>query len=238
MKKILITILAIVALGWGCIRAPVLKQEPVIVKLKIEGVENVKIEQEKNPLRRSMEIRNEQGELSNKAFLIGDTCYYTIEGGINAFFLSWFMDDIVILKSRDIKKLVIRLNSGGGSVLAGFAYADQISSIQSEFEVTIIATGLIASAAVPIFAIGEKRVATKSTLFMIHQAAMYKFFAKEGLRDLTAQKKMMELLQKKYTNMLVAATNLTYDELVKMQELETWFTAEEAKSWGFVDEIR
>jgi len=235
MKK-LFAILAIVAL-FGCAQIPV-KQEPVIVKLKIEGVETVKVEQEKNPIRRSMEIRNDKGELSTNAFLSGDTCYYSISGGINAYFLSWFLNDIVILRSKNIMKLVIRLNSGGGSAMDGFAYADAIMGIQSEFDVTIKATGLVASAAVPIFAVGERRIATKSTLFMLHQAVMFKLFAMEGLKDLTAQKFMMELLEKKYTDMLVAATNLSYEKLVKMQEAETWFTAEEAKSWGFVDEIQ
>ncbi len=237
MKKVII-ILAIVTLAFGCAGVPTNKAEPIEIKLNVQGVDTVKVEQEKNPIRRSMEIKNTEGELSSNAFINGDTCYYTIWGTITKYEVANLWKDLVFMKGKGIKKIYIYLNSGGGSAFDGMAYADQLRKIQPKIDVTIQATGIIASAAVPIFAVGGHRIATRSTMFMLHQGKMFKMFAIEGIRELTAQKKMMEMLEQQYTQILVDATNLSFDVLTKMQEVETWFTVEEAKGFGLVDEIQ
>ena len=66
--------------------------------------------------------------------------------------------------------------SPGGDAFSGLALADQIERVERKgFRVTAHASCIIASAAVPAFAVCDKRLAAPGTIFMVHEATLWKY---------------------------------------------------------------
>ena len=79
-----------------------------------------------------------------------------------------------LIKYEDISELLIRVNSGGGSMIEGFGI---VSALQSAVEkgVKLITQndGLAASMAGPILAMGQKVKAKDFSLIMLHNPLIY-----------------------------------------------------------------
>ena len=73
---------------------------------------------------------------------------------------------------------------------------------------------------------------------MIHEASLFKFISDEKKGDLIAQTKMIELLETRYNDLIAKRSKLTVKELQEKCKETTWFTAQQAKEWGLVDEIK
>ena len=220
MKKILITIMAIVALGWGTAWGSDVKAD-------------------KSPqVERTMTIRNEEGQLSSQTYLVDDlACTFVIGQIVPPDPMRLWMD-LKILKSRAIKKLHVYIDSSGGLAFSGLSYASQLITAWPDFEITTYAMGYVASAALPIFLAGEKRVASTTTLFMVHKALIRKPPTQESQADLRAQTEMLDLIETNYNNILVQRSNLSLVEISEKTEKTTHFSAQQAKEWGMVDEIQ
>ena len=102
------------------------------------------------------------------------------------------------------------------------------------------AYGVVASAAVPVFASCSKRISNESTLFMVHESAIWSFqfgFKKETHSDIIAQKEMMDKMQERYLNILSQNTKRKADFWKELESKTTWFPAIQGQEWGLVDEI-
>lgn len=186
---------------------------------------------------KSMSIPYEEGHLSDLSFTCEGKAYIKIFLGITTYDAQNFWNDIIVLTQKHkIFDIHIFINSPGGSVTAGLAIADQITKARNfGCKVTAHASGIVASAAVPIFAACDVRIAGEGTVFMVHEASLWKYLAEEKVKDLRAQVAMMELLEKNYIGKLVRHSKLTYDEWKAMEGQISYFTAEEAKRYGIVD---
>jgi ATP-dependent protease ClpP protease subunit len=146
--------------------------------------------------------------------------------------------DITYMDMHKIKKWDIYINSPGGDAFQGLSIADQILKAKSNgVHVRIFGSGVIASAALPIFAQGHKRFATRSTLFMIHESALWKWPGRETASDIESQHRMMNMLQDMYMAHIVSNSTSTRKDWDAREKQTTWFTAEKAKEWGIVDTI-
>ena len=189
-------------------------------------------------IQRVMEIPNDSGELKG-CFVNNDTAFCSIWGGLSGWEARDMWSNITILKNKGIKKVNLYVNSGGGSAFSGMSIADTLRMAHNDgMIINTFASGLIASAAVPIFLAGGNRTASESTTFMIHRGKIFKMFSSESLEDLDAQKRMMELTEKQYIDFVAKRTNLTSEEIEDKLDKTTWFSAEQAKEWGFVDVIK
>lgn len=187
---------------------------------------------------RVVEVKNEEGELKN-CFLLGDKGVCTLWGGITGYDAKDVWTDVTILISRNVKTVDFFINSGGGDAFSGMSIADTIRMAKADgVTINTYASGLVASAAVPVFLAGDKRTASKNTTFMIHRGKLFKMFSSESLEDLNAQRAMMELSEEQYVNFLVLKTNLTEADIEDKIDRTTWFSAEQAMEWGFVDAIK
>lgn len=155
------------------------------------------------------------------------------------YFQSWFDDDVSpkAIKDEidalgDIDTLYVRLNSPGGNVYAGNAIYNILRRVDAEVIVTI--DGLAASAASVIAMAGDKVVAAKNSMFMIHDAWTVAVGNAKKLRKTAG---LLDQLQKTYVAVYQEKTGLPKDEIIEMLDEETWLTAEEALEKGFVDEI-
>ena len=193
---------------------------------------------EESTVEKVMEIKNEQGELSHNCFIEGDTANYSLWGYIYTADAKSLWQDLKILETRNIKKLNVYINSGGGNGFAGMAMTDSLRiAINNGFVVKTYAMGMCASAAVPVYLAGQERVTSKNTLFMIHEGRLFKHYASETLKDIDAQREMLEMSEDQYVSWLVERTNLDQDTIEDYIKETTWFSAEQALEWGFADTV-
>ena len=94
-----------------------------------------------------------------------------------------------------------------------------------------------ASATVPVFAVCNERLAAPGTIFMVHEASIWKWPGRETASDIRSQNELMELLRNRYLDTLAQHSKRTFDEWADMERKTTWFSAEQAKSFGLVDKI-
>jgi ATP-dependent protease ClpP protease subunit len=188
-------------------------------------------------LNKTMEMPNEGGILKN-TFIENGKAYMYIYLSITEFTAKEFWNDITVLNMKGVKDVHLYLSSGGGSALAGLSLADQIEMARKKgFNIEAHASGIIASATVPVFAVCSKRFAAKGTIFMVHEASIFKYFSDESKSDIRSQNALMELLTTKYMDKLIKYSNLTLKQWEEYERDTTWFDADRAKDWGLVDEI-
>ena len=145
-------------------------------------------------------------------------------------------DFIYIQKNTDIKIIHMFINSGGGSAFAGLALADEITRIQREgIKIIAHASGIVASATVPILAACSERFASPGTIFMVHQPAFTKFLAVENADDIRAQNELMDMLREQYLQKLTDRTKITLDQWREMEQRTTWFDSKKALEIGLID---
>ena len=157
-----------------------------------------------------------------------------ISDGLNGFLnLKYRLDEA---EGQDIELVI---NSGGGSVTEGMAMADLISSYPNETTTTGI--GLVASIATVVLLAGKKVQMTENSFMMIHRPWSYSVGNSD---ELEATAELLDKIEEKLLDIYVNAVNKRKGEemnlrkkIKKMMAAETWMTAEEAKDFGFIDEI-
>ena len=185
-----------------------------------------------------MEVPSETGELSPLTFVENNVAYMKIYGSLGGHDAIAIWNDLCLLGLRDVKHVELYINSGGGSAFAGLSIADQIERfVKNDSVVNAHASGIIASATVPILAVCTHRAAAGGTIFMVHEATLFKYVVSETKSDLESQSEMMKLLANNYLSKLAKYTNLTAEEWGKHEKLTTWFSVEQAIEWGLVDEV-
>lgn len=140
-----------------------------------------------------------------------------------------FIDE---LKKHAGKKLTVRINSPGGVVTEGFAIFNALKRHKGGVIVQIDA--LAASMATYIALVGAPIRMAENAFFMIHNVSGVAIGTAEEIRRYAD---MAEKMEKNIVAAYVARTGKTEEEIKEKMEDETWFTAEEAKDFGFVDEV-
>ena len=133
--------------------------------------------------------------------------------------------------SRDI---YLYINSPGGSVSAGMAIYDTMQFIPND--VATVAMGLAASMGQFLLCAGTegKRYALPHARIMMHQPS-------GGIggtaSDITIQAEQMLYTKKKMAELIAMHTGQTLDAIEADSDRDRWFTAEEAKEYGFIDHV-
>jgi ATP-dependent protease ClpP protease subunit len=238
-----------VALGFfvaGCAAVPTNSTPPqpqqVVVKVEAADPTNVSVKKEdpqQDRVNRSMEVPNPEGRLSQLSFISKDKAFVKIFSGLSVADVTRLWNDLVVLENNtDIRDVNLFINSPGGDAFSGLALADQIERARRKgFKITAHASGIIASAAVPVFAVCNVRLAAPGTIFMVHEAALWKWPGRETASDIRSQNELMYLLRDRYIGKLVDNSKLKKDKWEELEKKTTWFSANKALSWGLVDSI-
>lgn len=154
----------------------------------------------------------------------------------------WFMDGIsasdvaAALKELGPGPVNVRINSGGGDVFDGVAIHSLLS--RHPGVVTTYVDGMAASAASFIMLAGERVVASRNSMVMIHDAMTGVFGAKARLS------RALELLDKVSDNIADMYAEKAGEDVAywraKMEENGeegVWYTGQEAVDAGLVDDI-
>ncbi len=245
MKYFIIIGVIVSFLLTGCFPTTAVKPTTIthVIEVKVSSVDGtpveVKVAEGGDGVSRSMEIHNPEGSLSSLSFILGNEAFIKIYSSLTVGDVTRLWNDVVYLyKKTDIRTIHIFINSPGGDAFSGLALADQIIRAKNlGFNVIAHASGIVASAAVPVFAVCSKRYSSPGTVFMVHETSIWKWPGRETASDIRSQNKLMSLIRDRYIKKLADYSNLSEEEWGDLEGATTWFSAEEAKEWGIVDEI-
>ncbi|MCW2612383.1 MAG: ATP-dependent Clp protease, protease subunit [Actinomycetota bacterium] len=142
---------------------------------------------------------------------------------------------ILLLAAEDPERdIFLYINSPGGSVSAGMAIYDTMQFVQND--VGTIAMGLAASMGQFLLCAGApgKRYALPHARVMMHQPS-------GGIggtaSDIAIQAEQMLYTKKLMQERIAFHTGQTVEQIEADSDRDRWFTAEEAKEYGFVDHV-
>ncbi|MEU5050075.1 ATP-dependent Clp protease proteolytic subunit [Streptomyces sp. NPDC021096] len=173
---------------------------------------------------------------------LGDQVYNRLLGERIIFLGQQVDDDIankitaqmLLLAADPTKDIYLYINSPGGSVTAGMAVYDTMQYIPND--VVTIGMGLAASMGQFLLTGGTagKRFALPNTDILMHQGSA-------GLggtaTDIKIQAEQLLRTKKRMAEITAAHTGQTVETIIRDGDRDRWFTAEEAKEYGIIDEI-
>lgn len=237
-KTLFLIVFPILVVGCAGVQTQPPPPQEVVVKVQAAEPTDVNVDNGDN-IHKSMQIRNQEGTLSNLSFICKDEAYVKIFSALTVADVTNMWNDICVLtKTTNIRNLNLFINSPGGDAFSGLALADQIERAKkSGFRVIAHASGIVASAAVPVFAVCTERLAAPGTIFMVHETSIWKWPGRETASDIRSQNRLMNLLRDRYIKKLTQYSALDRSEWEELEHKTTWFSAEKAKIWGLVDKI-
>ncbi len=141
---------------------------------------------------------------------------------------------MLLLAADPDKDIYLYINSPGGSVTAGMAVYDTMQYIPND--VVTIGMGLAASMGQFLLTGGTagKRFALPNTDILMHQGSA-------GLggtaSDIKIQAEQLLRTKKRMAEITAEHTGQTVETIIRDGDRDRWFTAEEAKAYGIIDEI-
>lgn len=140
------------------------------------------------------------------------------------------------------KPVAVRIASPGGSVTDAL---DIFQQFRDHGQVTAYLYGPVASAATIIAMGAAKVVMSRYSLFLVHKVRSWTdqwgYFNADEITELIDALKKQQDGNDKFDNVLVAMycnkTGKSAPEIKSLLSEDKWMSAEEAKVWGFVDEV-
>ena len=169
----------------------------------------------------------------------GGTGYYLLTGSVVGEF-SRFVKATHFFKRYSVKRIVIYLNSSGGSFFDGLSFAQFMLELQSKgIIVEVRCYGIAASAAAVILAAGSPghRWIADCSFVMVHELLVFKFLSTQSVSQVEKEAQVMRKLQNTMIQMLASRIKLSPKELKKRCAEETWISAQQAIEWGFADHL-
>ena len=146
------------------------------------------------------------------------------------------MAQLITLESIDPDRDVLMyINSPGGSMTSMMAIYDTMQYIQPEIQTFCL--GQAASAAAVLLAAGTKgkRMALPNSRILIHQPAVESGYGQSS--DLEIQAREILRMRTAMERVIAQHTGKDEEQVRKDVERDKFFTAEEAKEYGLVDEV-
>jgi len=140
-----------------------------------------------------------------------------------------FQKELSGIKAKDID---LHINSPGGNVFDGTTIYNLLK--QHHATITTYIDGLAASIASVIALAGDKVVMAENALFMMHNPSGMVMGTAQDMRSMAD---VLDKVRGSIATAYVAKSGRSEDEINALMDAETWMTAEEARSAGFVDEI-
>lgn len=158
-----------------------------------------------------------------------------INGDISTDAANELLKELDFIKSNDeVKKVSFRINSNGGSVVAGLAMYDAISALSGVVETEAFIYGVCGSAATYPALACDKVKMTPNATFFIHlcEGGLY-----GTIEQIQADLVFFEQLQNQVIAIYAAKTGRTPEEIYTEIETPKYYTAQQALDLGWVDEI-
>ena len=142
---------------------------------------------------------------------------------------------MLLLAAEDPEQdIYLYINSPGGSISAGMAIYDTMQFVKND--VATVAMGLAASMGQFLLSSGApgKRYSLPHARIMMHQPS-------GGIggtaSDIKIQAEQMLYIKKQMAKLIAEQTGQTVDQIESDSDRDRWFTADEAKEYGLVDQV-
>ena len=142
---------------------------------------------------------------------------------------------MMLLAAEDPDKDIwLYINSPGGSITAGMAIYDTMQFIKPD--VATVAIGMAASMGQFLLSSGAKgkRYATPHTRVLMHQPSGG--FGGTAT-DVRINAELIMHMKKVLSELTAEQTGQPLDKILKDNDRDSWFTAEEALKYGFIDHV-
>jgi ATP-dependent Clp protease protease subunit len=146
------------------------------------------------------------------------------------------MAQLITLESIDPDRdILMYINSPGGSMTSMMAIYDTMQYIQPEIQTFCL--GQAASAAAVLLSAGTKgkRMALPNSRILIHQPAVESGYGQSS--DLEIQAREILRMRQAMEQILAQHTGQAEEQVRRDTERDKFFTAQEAKEYGLVDEV-
>ncbi len=143
--------------------------------------------------------------------------------------------ELLLLSAEDRQRdITMYINSPGGSVTAGMAIYDVMQYIPND--VRTVGIGMAASMGQMLLCAGApgKRYALPHTRVMMHQPSGGIGGTASDIRILADQ---LLYVKKMFIEKISEHTGQAVEQIEKDADRDRWFTAQEAKEYGFIDEV-
>ena len=141
---------------------------------------------------------------------------------------------LLFLDSVEKKDITLYINSPGGSVLCGLGIVDLMNYIKSDVATTNI--GMCASMGSVLLSSGTKgkRSSLVYSKVMTHQVS-------HGTHGNIQDTRINQMEGEKYNyvlfKMLAENCGKTFEEMLEFSRRDRWYTSDEAKDFGLIDEV-
>ncbi len=141
---------------------------------------------------------------------------------------------LMLAAEDDSRDISLYINSPGGVITAGMAIYDIMQYVPND--VQTVAMGIAASMGQFLLCAGApgKRYALPHARIMMHQPS-------GGIggsaSDIKIQAEQMLYVKRMIAGLIASHTGQPTEQIEKDSDRDRWFTAEEAKDYGFVDEV-
>lgn len=142
---------------------------------------------------------------------------------------------LLLLAAEDPERdIFLYINSPGGSITAGMAIYDTMQFVEND--VATVGLGLAASMGQFLLCAGAKgkRYATPHTRILMHQPL-------GGIggtaADIAIQAEQMLYVKKQMAERISFHTGQSEEQIEKDSDRDRWFSAQEAKEYGFIDHV-
>jgi ATP-dependent Clp protease protease subunit len=141
---------------------------------------------------------------------------------------------LILLDAEDDKDIYLYINSPGGSVTSGLAIYDTMQFVNCEVSTTCV--GLAASMGQFLLCAGApgKRHALPHSRILMHQP-LGQFQGQAA--DIAIQAEQIMYLKRMMAERIAFHTGQPVEKIEADSDRDRWFTAQEAKDYGFIDEV-
>jgi ATP-dependent Clp protease protease subunit len=163
----------------------------------------------------------------------GDALKLSIYGPIGDFYFESITDKQVAraLDESDPSEIELTINSPGGDAFMGVAIYNLLKAHRAKVTVNVV--GEAASAAGIISQAGDRIVMGQGAMLMIHNAWTITL---GSWKDHRSAMNLLKKMDQSQAEILTSRSNLSKDRVLTLMDRETWFTADEAISFGLADE--
>ncbi len=142
---------------------------------------------------------------------------------------------LLLLEAEDPNKdIALYINSPGGSVTDGLAIYDTMQYVSCD--VATICVGMAASMGQFLLCAGApgKRYALPHSRILMHQPSAQ---AQGQAADIAIQAEQIGYLKRMLAERIAMHTGQNVETIIADSDRDRWFTAEQAKEYGFIDQV-
>lgn len=144
------------------------------------------------------------------------------------------VNQLLCLAREDREKpITLHINSPGGIVSEGMTIFDMMKAVPCPIHT--VCTGMAASMAALIFAVGDRRYMLPHSTVMMHEPFVSQ--TRGTMFDLKNRAESLQHMRENYCRILSEHSGRPMEEVYEAMHNETYFTPQEAIDFGLCDEI-